>query len=71
MPIGIIQFYLEEKGYGYVRIPETREEFHVHRRYLQSEVQKGDEVEFEIKEGKQGQYAVNVRHLKPPGEQQT
>lgn len=61
MPKGIVQFFLEKKGYGYIRVPETREEFYVHRRHLSEPVKKGDVVFFDIKENKQGLYAAHVR----------
>jgi len=61
MPVGIIQFFMERKGFGYVRVPETREEFHFRKKALQSPVKKGDRVSFEIKENKQGLFAVQIR----------
>ncbi|MCO6475218.1 MAG: cold shock domain-containing protein [Phaeodactylibacter sp.] len=64
MPVGVIQFFLEQKGYGYIRVPETREEFYVHRRELKEPVQRGDKVRFVIKENKQGLYAAAVERLK-------
>ena len=65
MPKGVVQFFLEKKGYGYIRIPETREEFYVHEKQLLESVKKGDRVSFEIKEGKQGLYATMVSLEKP------
>jgi len=52
---------MERKGYGYVRVPETREEFHFRKKALAQPVKKGDQVEFEIKENKQGLFAVRIR----------
>ena len=63
MPEGIVQFYLEKKGYGYIRVPETREEFYVPRRELKEPVERGDKVRFVIKENKQGLYAAAVERL--------
>lgn len=63
MPVGIIQFFMKSKGFGYVRVPETREEFHVRRKNLLTPVQKGDRVRFEIKENKRGMYAAQVRKI--------
>lgn len=60
MPRGVVQFFLEKKGYGYIRIPETREEFYVSKKQLLEPVKKGDRVSFEIKENKQGLYAAKV-----------
>ncbi|MEM1220554.1 MAG: cold shock domain-containing protein [Bacteroidota bacterium] len=63
MPEGIITFFLSDKGYGYVRIPETREEFFVSQKQTQELLQKGDRVRFTIKENKQGQFAIEVQKL--------
>ncbi len=60
MPRGIVQFFLVDKGYGYIRVPETREEFYVHRKQLKGPVQRGDQVRFVVKENKQGAYAAEV-----------
>jgi cold shock CspA family protein len=65
MPKGVVQFFLEKKGYGYIRIPETREEFYVQKKQLLEPVKKGDRVSFEIKESKQGLYATKVCLEKP------
>ncbi len=63
MPIGIVQFFLSEKGYGYIRIPESREEFYVHHKQLTEEIQAGDRVQFELGENKQGLFAKAVRKV--------
>lgn len=60
---GIVQFYLREKGYGYIRVPETREEFYVHQSHLKTPIEKGDKVMFKIEEGKQGAVAVEVEKI--------
>lgn len=61
MPKGIVQFYIEKKGYGYIRVPETREEFYVRRKHLKDSIKKGDVVFFEVEEDKHGLYASKVR----------
>ncbi|NBC09419.1 MAG: cold shock domain-containing protein [Bacteroidetes bacterium] len=61
MPVGIIQFFLADKGYGYIRVPESREEFFVHRKQLQQPVDRGMKVQFTVRENKQGAYAAEVR----------
>ena len=63
MQKGIVQFYLKEKGYGYIRVPETREEFYVHQSQLKMSIKRGDEVVFKIEEGKQGALAVEVKKI--------
>ena len=66
MPTGIVQFFVESKDYGYIRVPETREEFFVHRRNTLEAIQKGDLVEFEIKETKFGIFADQVKKKVTP-----
>ena len=64
MPCGIVQFFLEEKGYGYIRVPETREEFYFQRKQLRTPVSSKDKVCFVIREDRHGKYAAEV-HLGP------
>ena len=61
---GIIIFYLPSKGYGYVRIPDTREEFHFRSASLVQAVKAGDYVRFKLKQNKQGYFADEIEHLK-------
>ena len=60
MPIGIVQFFLPEKEYGFIRIPETREEIYVKKYNCVDSIQRGDRVSFTIIENKGGMEAVNV-----------
>lgn len=59
--VGIVQFFLQDKGYGYIRVAATREEFHVRAADLETAVQRGDWVTFEIEERKQGYVAIQVQ----------
>lgn len=61
---GIIQFYLKERGFGYVRVPATGEEYHFLKKHLTEEVEDKEEIEFEVKETKQGLKANNIRRVK-------
>lgn len=65
MQKGIVQFFSIEKGYGYIRIPETREEIFVHRKHLREPIRKGDSVQFKLGENKWGLYAVEVQKISP------
>lgn len=64
MQEGIIVFYLPDKQYGYVRLPATREEFFFRGNQLTEPIKAGDRVRFEIRSGKTGYYAVNIRSSK-------
>lgn len=62
MQTGTIIFYLPEKGYGYLRLLDTREDFHFRdKNLLVSTVNAGDLVSFELKEGKQGYFADRIQ----------
>ena len=65
MPEGVVQFYLEKKGYGYIRVPETREEFYFQRQHLLSPVSDGVRVSFTIREDRHGLYADEVERKEP------
>lgn len=58
---GIIQFYLTDKGFGYIRDLTTREEFFFTKKNLKTPVKDKDEVWFEIGENTQGLYAYNIK----------
>ncbi len=58
---GTVKFYNESKGYGFITEEGNRKEHFVHVSGLIDEVREGDEVEFELKEGKKGLNAVNVK----------
>uniref|UniRef100_UPI0024A9DD33 cold-shock protein n=2 Tax=Haliscomenobacteraceae TaxID=1937961 RepID=UPI0024A9DD33 len=67
MMTGVVQFFLQDKGYGYIRVPETREEFYVHRRNLLQPVERGMAVRFVLRENKQGPYADEVQPVPEKG----
>ena len=58
---GTIIFYLPAKGYGYLRLSGTREEFHFRSANLiGAPVRAGDAVRFVLRQGRQGYYADAV-----------
>ncbi len=62
---GTVKFFNESKGFGFIIDNDGSEkEYFVHVTGLNSEeLREGDEVEFELKEGKKGLNAVNVTVL--------
>jgi len=63
MATGIIKFYNESKGYGFVKEDGTDKEYFVHVSGLKGTVTKDDKVSFEVMEGKKGLNAVGVTKL--------
>ena len=61
MPKGIIKFFNESKGYGFVKNEETNEDVFIHASGLVDQVKEGDSVTFEIVDGKKGLNATEVR----------
>ena len=58
---GTVKFFNQSKGFGFVKDEESEKEYFVHVSGLIDEIKEGDEVEFELKEGKKGLNAVNVK----------
>ncbi len=60
MKKGIVKFINEERGFGFIRT-EDGEEIFVHVSGLIDEIKEKDHVVFEVKQGKKGLSAVNVK----------
>ncbi len=58
---GTVKFFNETKGFGFIKEDETNKEFFVHVTGLIDEIRENDEVTFDLKEGKKGLNAVNVK----------
>lgn len=61
MKKGTVKFFNNSKGYGFITDEESKNEYFVHISGIIDEINEGDEVEFELKEGKKGLNAVNVK----------
>ena len=58
---GTVKWFNETKGFGFIKENESENEHFVHVSGLIDEVREGDEVEFDLKEGKKGMNAINVK----------
>jgi CspA family cold shock protein len=58
---GKVKFFNDSKGYGFVKDTETEKEYFVHVSGLIDEIKDDDDVTFDLKEGKKGLNAVDVR----------
>lgn len=61
MKEGVVKFFNETKGFGFVKESNSDKEYFVHVTGLVDKIRENDTVTFELKEGKKGLNAVNVR----------
>lgn len=61
MSKGTVKFFNETKGFGFIKEDDSNSEHFVHISGLIDEIREGDEVEFELQEGRKGMNAVNVK----------
>ena len=58
---GKVKFYNESNWFGFIKDTESGEEYFVHSTGLIDRIRENDEVTFELREGKKGLNAVNVK----------
>ena len=58
---GTVKFFNSEKGFGFIKHDDSNKETFVHVSGLISDIKEGDNVEFDLQEGKKGMNAVNVK----------
>jgi len=61
MKKGKVKFFNNSKGFGFIQDNETGQDVFVHSTGLKQDVRDGDEVTFEVTQGKKGLNAVNVQ----------
>lgn len=61
MKNGVVKFFNETKGFGFIKVEGTQEEIFVHATGLTEKVREGDNVTFDVTEGRKGMNAVNVK----------
>ena len=61
MSKGTVKFFNDAKGFGFIIEEGSKKEYFVHISGLIDEIREGDEVEFDLKEGKKGLNAVDVK----------
>ena len=63
MPIGIVKFFDQKKGYGYIKEKDSAAEIFVHVSGLIDEVKENDLVSYQVERGKKGEMAVQVKRV--------
>lgn len=58
---GTVKFYDETRGFGFIADADSSEEYFVHSTGLDETIKKDDTVTYELKQGKKGLNAVNVK----------
>lgn len=61
MNTGTVKFFNESKGFGFIVEEGSNKEYFVHVSGLIDDIQEGDNVEFDLKEGRKGLNAVDVK----------
>jgi cold shock protein len=61
MKEGTVKFFNQTKGFGFIKDDESGTEYFVHVSGLVDQINENDSVTFDLKEGKKGLNAVNVK----------
>jgi CspA family cold shock protein len=61
MSTGTVKFFNESKGFGFIVEEGSNTEHFVHISGLVDQINEGDNVEFDLEEGRKGLNAVNVK----------
>jgi len=58
---GVVKFFNETKGFGFIKDEDSSEEYFVHVSGLIDTVNENDEVVYDLAEGRKGLNAINVK----------
>jgi cold shock protein len=58
---GTVKFFDSTRGFGFIKDTNSSEEYFVHSSGLNDTINENDEVTFDLKQGKKGLNAVNVK----------
>jgi len=58
---GVVAFFNEDKGYGFIKDLQTQESIFIHINQLSEPIKEHDKVSFEVEMGHKGLNAINVK----------
>jgi cold shock CspA family protein len=61
---GIVTFFNNDKGYGFIKDQETQQSIFVHANSLSEPIKENNKVSFEVEMGPKGANAINVKLVK-------
>lgn len=61
MSTGTVKFFNNSKGFGFIKDDDSEQEYFVHASGLVDEIRENDQVSFDLKEGRKGLNAINVK----------
>lgn len=62
---GKVEFFNDEKGYGFIKDLDSQEKYFVHVNGTLEEIRENDKVTFELERGMKGMQAVKVKLVEP------
>ncbi len=63
MKNGTVKFFNESKGFGFIVEDGSKTEYFVHATGLVDQIDQGDQVAFDLTEGRKGMNAINVKRV--------
>ncbi|HZG26755.1 MAG TPA: cold shock domain-containing protein [Chitinophagaceae bacterium] len=60
---GVVTFFNEDKGYGFIKDMQTQESVFIHVNQLSGPIKEHDKVTFEVEMGHKGPSALNVKKI--------
>jgi len=61
MSNGIVKFFNNTKGFGFITPDEGGKDVFVHQTGLTEEIREGDKVSYDVQDGQKGLNAINVK----------